>query len=208
MERSLLKPLPELAYELHQSRQATVMKNGHVNFSPDKHLYSVPFTYIGKQVRIVYTSEVVTVYHNYEPIAQHTRDYRRLRYTTDKNHLASNHRFMSEWNPDFFITKAAAYGASVAQYVEKLMDSKAHPEQGYKACLGVLNLAARVGAERIQRACQRADKYQNYSYWVIEDILTKKLDELDPESETLADEQQTPSHVNIRATNTTNNQTI
>lgn len=128
MERSLLKPLPELAYELHQSRQATVMKNGHVNFSPDKHLYSVPFTYIGKQVRIVYTSEVVTVYHNYEPIAQHTRDYRRLRYTTDKNHLASNHRFMSEWNPDFFITKAAAYGASVAQYVEKLMDSKAHPE--------------------------------------------------------------------------------
>lgn len=198
LERSMLKALPELAYELHQSRQATVMKNGHVNFSPDKHLYSVPYTYIGKKVRIVYTSEVVTIYHNYEPIAQHSRDYRRLRYTTDKNHLASNHRFMSEWNPDFFISRAATYGASVAQFVEKLMESKAHPEQGYKACQGVLNLAARVGAERIQRACLRAQKYQNYSYWVIEDILTKKLDELDPESETLADEQQTPGHHNIR----------
>ena len=201
LERSMLKSLPDLAYELHQSRQATVMKNGHVNFSPDKHLYSVPYTYIGKKVLIVYTSDVVTIYHNYEPIAQHSRDYRRLRYTTDKNHLASNHRFMSEWNPDFFIAKAATYGASVAQFVEKLMESKAHPEQGYKACQGVLNLAARVGAERIQRACLRAQKYQNYSYWVIEDILTKKLDDLDPESETLADEQQTPGHNNIRGNN-------
>ena len=105
---------------------------------------------------------------------------------------------MSEWNPDFFISRAATYGASVAQFVAKLMESKAHPEQGYKACQGVLNLAAHVGADRIQRACLRAQKHQNYSYWVIEDILTKKLDELNPESETLADEQQTPSHVNIR----------
>jgi hypothetical protein len=78
------------------------------------------------------------------------------------------------------------------------MESKAHPEQGYKACQGVLNFAARVGAERIQRACLRADKYKNYSYWVIEDILIKKLDELDLDTETLADEQQTPGHNNIR----------
>jgi hypothetical protein len=103
------------------------MKNGHVNFSPDKHLCSVPFTFIGKQVRIVYTSDVVTIYRNYEPIAQQTRNYRRLSYTTDKNHLASNHRFVSEWNPEFFTTKAAAYGTNVAQYVERLMESKAAP---------------------------------------------------------------------------------
>ena len=62
----------------------------------------------------------------------------------------------------------------------------------------MLNLAARVGAERIERACLRADKYKNYSYWVIEDILTKKLDELDLDTETLEDEQQTPGHNNIR----------
>lgn len=55
-----------------------------------------------------------------------------------------------------------------------------------------------LGLNAYNEPCQRADKYQNYSYWVIEDILTKKLDELDPESETLADEQQTPSHMNIR----------
>ena len=78
------------------------------------------------------------------------------------------------------------------------MESKAHPEQGFKACLGVLNLAARVGSARICRACARADQYQNYSYWVIEDILTKKLDELDPESESITEEQKTPGHNNIR----------
>jgi len=198
LEQSILKPLPALAYELHQSRQATVMKNGHVHFSPDKHYYSVPYTYIGRKLRLVYTSSQVTIYHNYEPVAQHERDYRKLRYTTDKDHLASNHRFMSEWNPEFFITKAAVYGPEVAHYIDKLMESKAHPEQGYKACLGVLNLAARVGVERIARACLRADKYQNYSYWVIEEILTKRLDDLDLESETPLQEQTTPGHINIR----------
>ncbi|HCS21294.1 MAG TPA: IS21 family transposase [Bacteroidetes bacterium] len=197
-EKSLLKPLPAIAYELHQSRSATVMKNGHVNFSVDKHLYSVPYTYIGKKVRIVYTSSTISIYYDYKPIAQHSRDYRKLRYTTEKDHLASNHRFMSEWNPQFFIDKGKAIGEEVAIYLEKLMESKAHPEQGYKACLGVLNLAAKVGAERIKKACMRAHQYQNYTYWAIEDILTKNLDQIDPETETLTDKQQTPEHQNIR----------
>jgi transposase len=197
-EKSALKPLPAIAYELHQSRSATVMKNGHVNFSIDKHLYSVPFNFIGKKVRIVYTSSTISIYYEYNPIAQHKRDYRKLRYTTEKSHLASNHHFMSEWNPQFFIEKGRALGEEVGAYLEKLMESKAHPEQGYKACMGVLNLGARAGAERIRKACLRAHQYQNYSYWVIEDILTKNLDQIDPVSETVSDKQQTPEHQNIR----------
>ena len=197
-EKALLQPLPEIPYELHQSRSATVLKNGHVNFSVDKHLYSVPYTYIGKKVRMVYTSSTITIYYNYEPIAQHERDYRKLRYTSVKEHLASNYRFMSEWNPQFFIEKGKIFGEEVALYLVKMMDSKKHPEQGYKACLGLLNLASRVGAERIRKACVRAAQYENYSYWVIEDILTKRLDEIDPQTETLNEKQQTPGHNNIR----------
>lgn len=197
-EKSLLKPLPAIAYELHMSRSATVMKNGHVNFTVDKHLYSVPYTYIGKKVRIVYTSSTVSIYHDYNPIAQHSRDYRKLRYTTNKEHLASNHRFLSEWNPQFFIDKGKAIGEEVAVYLEKIMEGKSHPEQGYKACLGILNLGAKVGAERIRKACLRAHQYQNYSYWAIQDILTKKLDHIDPQTETPSEAQQTPKHQNIR----------
>jgi hypothetical protein len=62
----------------------------------------------------------------------------------------------------------------------------------------VLNLAARLCAEPIERACLRADNYKNYSYWVIEVIPTKKLDELDLDTKTLEDEQQTPGNNNIR----------
>ena len=197
-EQALLKPLPPTAYELHQSRSATVMKNGHVNFTVDKHQYSVPYTLIGRKVKIVYTSSTVAIYHNYQPVAQHQRDYRKLRYTTEKEHLASKHQFMSEWNPQYFIEKGREFGEEVALYLEKIMENKAHPEQGYKACLGVLNLGAKAGAQRLVKACSRAHEYQNYSYWVIEDILTKNLDQIDPESEKLDEKQQTPGHDNIR----------
>lgn len=197
-ERQTLKPLPDIPYDLQHSISATVMKNGHVNFSADKHQYSVPYTFIGKKVKLVYNSDYVAIYYNHEPIARHERDYRKNRYSTDKEHLASTHRFMSEWNPEFFIAQGKAISDEVAYYLEKLMESKSHPEQGFKACLGVLNLGAKVGAERITKACKRAHNYQSYSYWTIEDILTKKLDEIDPETEQLEENRHTPEHRNIR----------
>ena len=51
VERQTLAPLPPLRYELKKQLFATVMKNGHVAMSADKHNYSVPFRFIGKKVK-------------------------------------------------------------------------------------------------------------------------------------------------------------
>jgi hypothetical protein len=72
-----------------------------------------------------------------------------------------------------FYSKAREIAPEVAQFVEKLMETKAHPEQGYKACSGVLNLARRVGKERIAIACRRALEYNAITYYILEDILKK-----------------------------------
>jgi len=101
-EKQTLLPLPLIAYEIKKIRECKVMKNGHVGLHEDRHYYSVPYQYIGKRVRILYNSSTVEIYSQFQLIANHTRNYKRNRYTTQQEHMASQHRFLSEWNPDFF----------------------------------------------------------------------------------------------------------
>ena len=103
IEKQALLPLPALRYELKKQCYATVMKNGHVCLGVDKHYYSVPYKYIGKKVTIRYSSTIVEVHYQYDQIALHTRTQSAYHYTSEKEHMASTHRFVSEWTPEKFI---------------------------------------------------------------------------------------------------------
>lgn len=197
-EKQTLTPLPALPYELCTIKEHKVMKNGHVALHEDRHYYSVPYELIGKRVRLIYNSSKVEIYHQFRLVAVHVRSYRRNRYSTRPDHLASKHRFLSEWNPEFFLGKANAISAEVALFVERLMESKQHPEQGYKACSGVLNLARRVGKERITASCRRALEYDAISYYMLEEIVKKGLDKLDDKDDHV---QSAPLHSNLRGRN-------
>lgn len=193
-EKQTLTPLPALPYELCTIKEHNVMKNGHVALHEDRHYYSVPYELIGKQVRLIYNSSKVQIYHQFRLVAVHVRSYRRNRYSTNADHLATKHRFLSEWNPEFFLEKAKAISPEVVLFIERLMESKQHPEQGYKACSGVLNLARRVGTQRITACCKRALEYHAISYNMLEDIVKKGLDKLDDKEE----DTPAPSHANVR----------
>jgi hypothetical protein len=62
----------------------------------------------------------------------------------------------------------------------------------------VLNLAKRFGHERITGACKRALEYKAYHYSVLEDILKKGLDKINPEEETNPVTHRLRSHHNVR----------
>jgi transposase len=51
---------------------------------------------------------------------------------------------------------AAKYGPAVKAVVEQTLARYAHPEQGYRACLGLVRTAERYGAARMNAACERA----------------------------------------------------
>lgn len=194
-EKQALTALPDLPYELCGIKEHKVMKNGHVSLYEDKHYYSVPYELIGKQVRLIYNTSKVDIYYQLRLVAVHVRSYRRNRYTTNPEHLASKHKFLSEWNPEFFLEKGKAVSTEVALFIERLMESKQHPEQGYKACSGVLNLAKRIGKERITACCKRALEYDAISYYMLEDIVKKGLDKLEDTDEIAG---HTPIHANLR----------
>lgn len=196
VERTALTPLPPLKYELKKQFFATVARNGHVGLSPDKHYYSVPYRFIGKKVKLLYSRHTVEIYYNYERVALHRRAKSPYQYTTDKDHLASSHRFVSEWNPERFTDWAADIHEDVKLYILRVLDRKQHPEQAYKSCMGILSLARKVGGERLIKACQRALGYEAYNYKTILNILERELDlGLAPED---ADQLKMPLHDNIR----------
>jgi transposase len=195
VEKATLIPLPNQRYELQYCNWQTVHKNSHIYLSQDKHYYSVPFKCIGQKVKVVYTRSFVEVYYHFERIAAHQRIFGQFGYTTDPNHLPSTHRFVSEWNPDRFMSWASDIGEPTLLIIEKILETKAHPEQSYKACLGVLSFAKKVGKDRLNNACTRAMYYQSYGYTVIKNILTKNLDKEPIQLDIMCD---IPIHENIR----------
>lgn len=194
VERVVLRPLPPLRYELKKHVFVTVMKNGHVALAPDKHYYSVPYRFIGRKVKLLYSRHSVEVYYNYERIALHKRLKSPYGYTTDKDHLASAHRFVSDWTPERFVSWAESIHEDVKLYILKVLDRKQHPEQAYKSCVGILSLGKKAGQDRLIKACQRALGYGMYNYKTIQKILEKGLDQNEDDTEQL----QMPQHDNIR----------
>jgi transposase len=197
IEQQALQPLPIMPYVFKRVQLVTVSVNGHVCLKEDKHYYSVPYLFIGKKVKILYSPTLTEIYYNYALIAVHERNRKAYGYTTDPDHLASTHKYMAEWNPDRFTKWAQSIDESVKVFIISLMESKSHPEQSYKACQGILGYERKVGRERLVNACKRAIEYGNYSYAAIKYILEKQHDKL--ENAGLIKE--IPLHENIRGEN-------
>lgn len=194
VERDALIPLPRRRFELRTYLQATVLQNGHVCLQPDKHYYSVPYTYIRKKVKIAYTTDEVRIYHRYERIATHKRVKSPYNYTTEPDHLASQHREYTKWNADYFLEWARSIAPDVEQLIREILERKKHPEQAYRSCVGVLGLKKKVGRDRLVSACTHALQYGRHSYKAVQDILERGIDHL----EITTEERPLPSHENIR----------
>jgi integrase len=189
-----LLPTPQEIINKYQSF-ATVMQNGHVQLSQDKNYYSVPYQYVKKKAKLLYTKSTVEIYHKYNRIAIHIRNYKPYIYTTNPEHLASTHQFVAQWSASRFIEWGNSIDATVGAYILKIIESRNHPEQAYKSCLGILHFEKKVGKERLINACKRALDFKIYNFKTIQNILENNLDSIDFEHE---QEQDLPTHGNIR----------
>jgi hypothetical protein len=100
--------------------------------------------------------------------------------------MPPDHKFMADWNPERFISWAGNIGESAKTIVEIVLDSKQHPEQSYKTCLGILSLAKKYGNARFLKACSRAIYYECFSYKKIENILKNNLEDLNNDEDLFA----------------------
>lgn len=196
-ERHLLSPLPAERYELKTYKEVTVMKNGYVQLWEDKHYYSVPYRYIGKRVKLIYSATKVSVYCEGERIAFHPRAVRHYGHTTQKEHLSSTNRFVAEWNPEKFINWSASIAPVVRDYITHILDKALYPELAYRSCVGILSQEKKVGRERLIKAIERASFYGLYNYTTVKKILQSGLD-LVAFGDEATEKATLPEHENIR----------
>ena len=195
VEREELNPLPVKRYEFKEQSWATVNQNGHVCLQKDKHYYSVPYRYIRKKVKLMYSDSKVEIYYHFKCIATHKRTKRPFNYSTVQEHLASQHQVLTKWNPEYFIKWAGDIDPKVKEMILKVLDKKQHPEQAYRSCIGILGLTKKVGKQRLINACARSLEYGIHNYQIIVNILERGLDKVD---ESQGEDLSMPDHKNIR----------
>lgn len=178
LEQSALMPLPSQHYQLKKFSLSKVHPNGHATLKEDKHYYSVPYRLTGKQVKLIYTNESVEIYHNHQRVACHERLITKGRYTTLKEHLHPSHQWINSWSPIFFEEQADKIGPNTRLAIDEILRLRIYPEQAYRSCVGVLGLAKRYSAQRLEDACERALYYKHISVTLIKSILDRELDRI------------------------------
>jgi transposase len=191
IDRPNLRALPERPYEYFERKAARVHIDYHVEF--DRHLYSVPHPLIHQEVEIRATEHVVEVFHQGKSVAVHLRNSRQGRFTTRHEHMPPNHQFLAQINAEQLVQWAAAVGPQTALLVASTLNSRKFPEQAYRSCLGILNLAKKHPQKAIEQACLVALENRMYSYRAVKDELDWLCQQTIPQApETL------PPHENIR----------
>jgi transposase len=174
IEKPALRALPESRYEFARWKKARVNIDYHVELG--RHYYSVPYRLVQERVRIRYTARTVEIFYQGKRVASHVRDDRPGLHTTCRDHMPRSHREYLGWTPSRIIRWAHTFGESTAGIVERIIESRDHPAQGYRSCLGILRLGKRYSPERLEAACKRAILIEGWSYKSVRSILQRELD--------------------------------
>jgi transposase len=174
-DRPALKALPGERFEFAEWGKARVNIDYHVEV--EGHYYSVPYQLVRKEVDVRVSASTVECFLKGRRVAAHVRSRVRGRHTTVREHMPVAHQAQAEWTPQRLVRWAGEIGPSAAAVVEEIMGTRAHPQQGFRPCLGLLRLGKRYGNDRLEAACARALVIRSASYRSVKSILEKRLDE-------------------------------
>ena len=171
LDKPALRALPVRSFEYPQWKNATVNIDYHVSF--EDHFYSVPHRLVKETVVLRVTGTIVEVTHHGQRVAVHQRSHHRYGYSTIPEHMPAAHRWQSQWTPVRIVEWGRKHGEHIAKLFDEIMGKKVHPEQGFRACLGIMRLGTKVGDERLDAACRRALDIGGHSYRCVRNILER-----------------------------------
>jgi transposase len=174
LDRPVLGPLPRERYELHEWSTARVNIDYHLEF--ERHYYSVPYVLTGQLVEIRSTLTTLEIFHRGQRVASHPRSIQNYQATTNPEHRPKSHQQHLAWPPSRLVSWAQSVGPATAQLFTTILQSKPHPQMGYRSCLGILRLGQRYSPERLEAAARRALATGACSYPSIKSMLERSLD--------------------------------
>lgn len=172
-----MRALPLERYVFTEWKKVRVNLDYHIEV--DERYYSVPHTLIGRQLDVSFSEYVVEVLYKGERVASHARVHGNgKRYSTQSAHMPKAHQEMAEWTPERIINWASTVGEHTSKLIDALIKRRKHPQQAFRAAVGIIRLGKRHGNDRVEAACRRAYTTNAISYSSVESILKHRLDEL------------------------------
>ena len=180
LDQPALRPLPAERYQYGEWCTARVNIDYHIEFG--RHYYSVPYQLVGQAVELRASPATVEIFHRGVRVASHVRNRVPHDATTVTEHRPKSHQKYLEWTPSRLVQWAASVGPATAGVCQRILDSKPHPELGFRSCLGIFRLAKQYSTERVEAAARRALALNACSYQSLKSILERGLDRLPVES--------------------------
>jgi transposase len=172
-----MRPLPIERYVFTEWKKVRVNLDYHVEV--DRRYYSVPHTLIGKQLDVCFSESVIEILHKGERVASHARLHGNgKRYSTQSAHMPKAHQEKAQWTPERILNWATTVGEYTGKLIDALIERKPHPQQAFRAAVGIIRLAKRYGNGRVEAACRRAYATNAISFSSVDSILKHRLDEL------------------------------
>src|SRR5262249_23902207 len=179
LDRPNLNALPAEPYSFAEWRLRRVGVDYHVEL--EGHFYSVPYRFARSEVEVRLTPRAVEIFLKGERIAAHLRASGNHRHTTVPEHMPSSHRRYADWTVERIRREAASIGPATAALCELILERRPHPEQGFRACLGIVRLVRPFGVDRLEAAATGAIGIGTLTYGSVRSILDNKLDRQTPQ---------------------------
>jgi transposase len=171
-EKHRLRALPDGRYEITIWKCVKLHPDGYVVF--DYSFYSAPHRLVGEELWLRATPDRVEIHHGFERVATHSRATERGERHTLPDHLPPGKLEGLLPEPVKLRTQAEAIGPETSALVERLLGER--PLDRLRGAQGVLRLAARFGAARLEAACRRALRFDDVRYHTVKTILKRGLD--------------------------------
>ena len=171
-----MRPLPLQRHVFSEWKKVRMGLDYHVDLG-DGYYYSAPYKLIGKELDVNFSEYVVEIFYRGQRVASHGRlHYGNKKHSTETAHMPEAHSKMAEWTPERIVNWGSSVGEHTSKLIEALIKRKPHPQQAFRAAMGIIRLGKHYGNERVEAACRRACATNAISYTSVDSILKYQLD--------------------------------
>jgi hypothetical protein len=167
-ERNLLKPCPNENWEQSEWRKAKVHADCHIQVA--KKFYSVPYQYVGREVRVRMTSKLIEIFdQDLSSLAGHARLLGTQTHSTNSSHYPAEKVAMTQFSVQLALREAAKIGVETEKLVTELL-SGAFPLKYLRRVQGILRLfeSTRVTRPALEHASKMAMQFNKLQFAYIQ----------------------------------------
>jgi transposase len=166
-ERQALKALPLERFPCFKEAQRKVHRDGHIAI--DRSFYSVPPEYLSRTLWVRWDSHMVRIYNNrWEIICSHATQ-AQGKFSTLREHIASEKISAVERGADWLLQKVAYIGPHTRQWSLGLVATRG--VEAVRVLNGLLSLTNKHRSHEIEKACETAHSYQAYGLTTLRKLI-------------------------------------